>query len=124
MLFKHNDKYLHQHFGAALLNDIFGIQSRSGCSCAGPWGHLYYINYSWTYLLFSLLDINEEKSKVTMAFVEKEFKSLKPGWVRLGLHYTMTRYIIQYEYIIYSLGKNLNIQSLPSMASDGLDIYF
>jgi hypothetical protein len=23
----------------ALLNDLFGIQSRGGCSCAGPYGH-------------------------------------------------------------------------------------
>ena len=22
-----------------LLNDLFGIQSRAGCSCAGPYGH-------------------------------------------------------------------------------------
>jgi len=23
-----------------LLNDLFGIQSRAGCSCAGPYGHI------------------------------------------------------------------------------------
>ena len=26
---------LHHHFVSKLLNDLFGIQSRSGCSCAG-----------------------------------------------------------------------------------------
>ena len=26
---------LHHHFISKLLNDLFGIQSRSGCSCAG-----------------------------------------------------------------------------------------
>ena len=32
-------RYLHHNFAVALLNDLFGIQSRGGCSCAGPYGH-------------------------------------------------------------------------------------
>lgn len=32
-------KPLHGPFVAALLSDLFGIQSRGGCSCAGPYGH-------------------------------------------------------------------------------------
>src|SRR4029077_4022482 len=28
---------LHSHFVAAVLNDLFGIQARSGCFCAGPY---------------------------------------------------------------------------------------
>jgi selenocysteine lyase/cysteine desulfurase len=31
--------YLHHNFVVALLNDLFGIQTRGGCSCAGPYGH-------------------------------------------------------------------------------------
>lgn len=31
-------RYLHHNFVVALLNDLFGIQSRGGCSCAGPTG--------------------------------------------------------------------------------------
>jgi hypothetical protein len=33
------DSYLHPRFVTLLLNDLFGIQSRAGCSCAGPYGH-------------------------------------------------------------------------------------
>jgi selenocysteine lyase/cysteine desulfurase len=33
-------RYLHHNFVVAVLNDLFGIQSRGGCSCAGPYGHL------------------------------------------------------------------------------------
>ena len=29
--------YLHHNFVAALLNDLFGIQARAGCACAGPY---------------------------------------------------------------------------------------
>ena len=32
-------RYLHHNYVVALLNDLFGIQSRGGCSCAGPYGH-------------------------------------------------------------------------------------
>jgi selenocysteine lyase/cysteine desulfurase len=36
---RHGPRYLHHNFVVALLNDLFGIQSRGGCSCAGPYGH-------------------------------------------------------------------------------------
>lgn len=36
---KKKDKPLHGRFVAKLLNDLFGIQARGGCACAGPYGH-------------------------------------------------------------------------------------
>ena len=30
-------KYLHHNYVSTLLNDLFGIQSRGGCACAGPY---------------------------------------------------------------------------------------
>src|SRR6516164_3958929 len=36
---RHGDRYLHHNYVVALLNDLFGIQARGGCSCAGPYGH-------------------------------------------------------------------------------------
>ena len=33
------DKPLNGNFVAKLLNDLFGIQARGGCACAGPYGH-------------------------------------------------------------------------------------
>lgn len=30
-------RYLHHNFVAKLLNDLFGIQTRAGCLCAGPY---------------------------------------------------------------------------------------
>lgn len=32
-------KPLHGSFVATLFNDLFGIQARGGCDCAGPYGH-------------------------------------------------------------------------------------
>jgi len=69
-------KYLHPKFVTSLLNDLFGIQSRAGCSCAGPYGH-------------RLLDIDFEKSEQYRKWIGKGFSGIKPGWCRISLHYVM-----------------------------------
>lgn len=30
-------RFLHHNFVASLLNDLYGIQARGGCACAGPY---------------------------------------------------------------------------------------
>jgi selenocysteine lyase/cysteine desulfurase len=46
---RHPRGLLHSHFVVALLNDLFGIQARSGCFCAGPYVHrLYPIDDDWS----------------------------------------------------------------------------
>lgn len=35
-----SNHYLHHNFICALLNDLYGIQSRGGCSCAGPYAQV------------------------------------------------------------------------------------
>ncbi len=69
-------KYLHPKFVTTLLNDLFGIQSRAGCSCAGPYGH-------------RLLDIGHEKSEQYRKWISKGYCGIKPGWCRISLHYAM-----------------------------------
>lgn len=68
--------WLHPKFVTALLNDLFGIQSRAGCSCAGPYGH-------------RLLDIDAEVSEQYREWVRRGYHGLKPGWCRVGFHFTM-----------------------------------
>ncbi|TYZ64561.1 hypothetical protein PybrP1_008628, partial [[Pythium] brassicae (nom. inval.)] len=36
-LARFHDRFLHHNFVCALLNDLFGVQSRGGCQCAGPY---------------------------------------------------------------------------------------
>ena len=69
-------KYLHHKFLTVLLNDLFGIQSRAGCSCAGPYGH-------------RLLNIDEPTSEKYRSAVQQGHCGLKPGWCRVGLHWVM-----------------------------------
>ncbi|MCW8926103.1 MAG: hypothetical protein OQJ84_07595, partial [Xanthomonadales bacterium] len=71
-----NRRYLHPKFVTTLLNDLFGIQSRAGCSCAGPYGH-------------RLLDIDEETSEEYRVCVIEGYSGIKPGWVRISMHYVM-----------------------------------
>ena len=46
---RHARGSLHANFVVALLSDLFGIQARSGCFCAGPYIHrLYPIDDAWS----------------------------------------------------------------------------
>lgn len=76
-------KYLHPKFVTVLLNDLFGIQSRAGCSCAGPYGH-------------QLLGIDEATSEQYRALIEQGYHGIKPGWCRVSFHYVMDEADIQY----------------------------
>lgn len=68
---------IHHNLATRLLNDRFGIQVRGGCSCAGTYGHF-------------LLDVDFLFSKEITDKIEAGDLSLKPGWIRLSLHPTMT----------------------------------
>jgi selenocysteine lyase/cysteine desulfurase len=46
---RHSRGLLHSNFVAAVLSDLFGIQARSGCFCAGPYIHrMYPIDDAWS----------------------------------------------------------------------------
>ncbi|TNE36240.1 MAG: aminotransferase class V-fold PLP-dependent enzyme [Alphaproteobacteria bacterium] len=76
-------RYLHPKLVTRLLNDLFGIQSRAGCSCAGPYGH-------------HLLKVDADTSLQYREAVGKGLTGLKPGWCRIGLHYILSDEEIQY----------------------------
>lgn len=86
---KHNDKIIHPRLFTRIMNDFFGIQTRAGCSCAGPYGH-------------RLLSIDEELSTRFVNLVEnRELSGMKPGWVRFNLHYSFSD--SEFEYICKTL---------------------
>ncbi len=72
----HCGKFLHPKFVTSLLNDLFGIQTRAGCSCAGPYGH-------------RLLNIDDKTSEQYRKWIVKGFCGIKPGWCRVSMHYAM-----------------------------------
>jgi selenocysteine lyase/cysteine desulfurase len=79
----HGDRRLHHDLVVALLNDLFGIQARGGCSCAGPYGH-------------RLLGIDEERSHAYERVVDRGCAGLKPGWVRINFTWFLTDAVIDF----------------------------
>ncbi len=68
---------LHHDLASALLDQLFGIQNRAGCACAGPYGH-------------RLLGIGPETSAEYRRAIGAGVLALKPGWVRLSLPWHAT----------------------------------
>ena len=75
--------YLHHNFVVAVLNDLFGIQSRGGCSCAGPYGH-------------RLLGIDLEQSHRFEQEIVNGCEGIKPGWVRVSFNYFISEATLDY----------------------------
>ncbi len=94
----HGDDALHYSLVVAMLNDLFGIQARGGCSCAGRYAH-------------TLLGINEAESKKIQAEVKRGSVFNKPGWVRVNFNYFIEEaafdYILQAIELIASHGEKL-----------------
>jgi hypothetical protein len=79
----------------ALLNDLFGIQSRGGCSCAGPYGH-------------RLLGIDIETSHEFEREIARGCEGIKPGWIRVNFNYFISEPV--FEFIL---------DAVDLLASDG-----
>lgn len=79
----HQGKDLHYSFIVALLNDLFGIQARGGCSCAGPYGH-------------TLLGMDMDYSKALEAQLLEGHMILRPGWIRLNFNYFIDEETFEY----------------------------
>ncbi|KAF9608388.1 hypothetical protein IFM89_009754 [Coptis chinensis] len=83
------DKPLHgRRFVTKLLNDLFGIQARGGCACAGPYGHI-------------LLNVDNEQSLAFRAAIQKGHNGLKPGWTRISFSYCMS--ITEFEFVLAAI---------------------
>jgi len=76
-------RHLHHNFVVALLNDLFGIQSRGGCSCAGPYGH-------------RLLGIDLDRSREFDREIAHGCEGIKPGWVRVNFNYFISEAVFTY----------------------------
>jgi selenocysteine lyase/cysteine desulfurase len=82
-LIRDGSSMLHYGFVATLLNDLFGIQARDGCSCAGRYGHY-------------LLDIDHAGSEaLELAIANGEYLE-KPGWIRINFNYFIDEATFEY----------------------------
>ncbi|KAI7997600.1 putative cysteine desulfurase [Camellia lanceoleosa] len=82
------DKPFHGPFVAKLLNDLFGIQARGGCACAGPYGHI-------------LLNVDQPHSLAFRSAIQMGYNGVKPGWTRISFPYYMSNE--EFEFILAAL---------------------
>jgi selenocysteine lyase/cysteine desulfurase len=68
---------LHPTFVSLLLNDLFGVQSRPGCVCAGPYG-------------MELLQLDVATQALLAKAMQCQQELLRPGFVRVNLPYFAT----------------------------------
>ncbi len=80
---RHGEQVLHHNFVVALLNDLFGIQARGGCSCAGPYGH-------------RLLGIDLARSMKFHEAIDAGSEGIKPGWVRVNFNYFISEDVFRF----------------------------
>ncbi len=78
-----DDRYLHHNLVVALLNDLFGIQARGGCSCAGPYAH-------------RLLGIDPGLSQAYERQIARGLDSIKPGWARVNFNYFISETVFAF----------------------------
>jgi hypothetical protein len=94
-------KYLHHNLVVSILNDLFGIQARGGCSCAGPYGH-------------RLLGIDLDRSHEFEREITGGCEGIKPGWVRVNFNYFLSeevfRYIVSAVALVAEHGYKLTSQ--------------
>lgn len=76
-------RYVHHNAIVAMLNDLFGIQARGGCSCAGPYGH-------------RLLGISLDRSALFEEQIAAGCEGIKPGWVRVNFNYFISEPVFAY----------------------------
>src|SRR5690606_7839793 len=69
--------FIHHQLFTRMLSDVFGVQARGGCACAGPYAH-------------RLLGIDRERSASLSEAIRAGKEIEKPGWVRLNLSYLLS----------------------------------
>eukprot|EP00984_Skeletonema_dohrnii_P028276 scaffold18198_cov134-Skeletonema_dohrnii-CCMP3373.AAC.3 len=94
-------RFLHYNYVCAILNDLFGIQSRGGCQCAGP--------YSQRLLgLTKIVNGNEVSNEANRSIERALLRSdhpcelLRPGYTRLSLPFKGIREE-EVDYVIRAL---------------------
>jgi len=107
---RHGARYLHHNFAVAVLNDLLGIQSRGGCSCAGPYGH-------------RLLTIVAERSRafqneISLGCDGLGCEGIKPGWVRVNFNYFISDTVCDYLIDAVDLVAREGYRLLPDYRFD------
>ncbi|CAM9408109.1 unnamed protein product [Pylaiella littoralis] len=105
---RHGKRYLHHNLVCALLNDLFGVQARAGCQCAGPYG-------------LRLLSISDGTYPMIEAQLDNNVHIMKPGYCRLSLAFFMSdaeaKYILDAVMFVANHGPSLMSMYQPNIST-------
>jgi selenocysteine lyase/cysteine desulfurase/CRP-like cAMP-binding protein len=97
---RHPRGLLHSNFVVAVLNDLFGIQARSGCFCAGPYLHrMYPVPDAWSAGMMSEVSLGHLGAKL--------------GFVRVSFNYFISETVFEYIVDAMHLLANEGWKLLP-----------
>lgn len=77
------DRFLHYQFVCALLNDLFGVQARGGCMCAGPFSQI-------------LLGLDPATNEAIEALLLEKHEVLRPGYTRMSFPFFVDQLEVDY----------------------------
>ncbi|XP_071497944.1 probable cysteine desulfurase [Diadema antillarum] len=100
-------KMLHHNFIAVLLNDLYGIQARGGCACAGPYAQdllgidedlaakfIYFLKEDSE---FETPEIKKSRKMVqSLKTTAEPLEIMKPGFIRLNLPFFFSDAVVDY----------------------------
>ncbi|ETN76473.1 aminotransferase, class V [Necator americanus] len=92
--------FFHHNYIAALLNDLFGIQSRAGCMCAGPYAQ--YLMGIDEQLAMEYLEALRESEGLDRTHLRRigeysPHEVLRPGFTRVSIPYFWTNEQVSYH---------------------------
>ncbi len=97
---RHPRGMLHSNFVVALLSDLFGIQARSGCFCAGPYIHrMYPVDPEWSAAMHAAARLGRPGAKL--------------GFTRLSFNYFISEAVFEYLVEAVHLLANEGWKLLP-----------
>ncbi|XP_069131518.1 uncharacterized protein [Argopecten irradians] len=93
------NRFLHHNFVTAVLNDVFGIQARGGCACAGPYAmDLMGLDEKTAEEIEDLLAEDDRLDRTHLRRY-REYSSreiIRPGFVRINLPYFLQEDTFQF----------------------------
>lgn len=104
-IIKCGSRFLHYNFVSALLNDLFGVATRGGCACAGPYAQ-------------ESLGISYDLAKSFEEALYQGQELYRPGFTRLNLPYFATEEEVDYILDAVEFVANHGIWFLPQYKFD------
>jgi selenocysteine lyase/cysteine desulfurase len=95
-------RFLHYNYVCALLNDVFGIQSRGGCQCSGPYSQRLLGLTQATPDGSEVPNERNEQIEHALVHYKERAEVLRPGYTRLSLPFKGIR-DEEVEYVLKAL---------------------